>query len=340
MTLDDLPQTERELLRGLLRGASPTDLGWALGTDADEVMRSVHQALADLEPDAAHALGSVQRRRIGEYLLGRQSPGQAAGTWADLERSPEARRWAQELREQLTDLYVGEAPAIPGVKDLPSISPTAQAAGIPAGLGARRRERAHLREAQRENVKAAVDASPFRKEAIKAHRDEHDRIRLPHFASRPTRIALYALVASTLAALVFCAIVSVPTHTSARALVTNLPDGAPGPLRGLSIVTLFPPGVRPQLHAGQQLRVQLPDTEQRVSTRLAYVSDRTLSPEEIVRRFGLSRDQARRVRGPAAVAVADLKVPEDAPRRGSFEGSVTEQATLRTGHERILGLLL
>lgn len=331
---------EGEILRGLLRGATPEDLGWALGTDSDEVLAVAHTGLE--RAGGATSASRSERRRVGGYLLGGQSPGQAAGTWEALERSAELRAWARRVSTSLAELFPGGPPALPGDEDASSPAARARDARSNGGgaLAARRAQRARMKTHAEVEQAVAVAQSPFREEAIAAHREADTSVKLPHFASRPTRVALYALLGISLMGLVFCALASVPTHQSGKALVVDARAGAPGGRDGLSVLALFPPSARDDLSVGQRLRVQLPDTDERVATRLFYVADRTLSPKEIIRRFGLSREQANRVRGPAAVAVAELHVPPESARRASFEGAVTNQATLRTGSQTILGLLL
>lgn len=339
----DLDVTKREVLRGLLRGASADDLAWAASRSPEEVLALCHQALVDLDPELAGELAADERRHVSDYLLRRQSAGQAAGTWELLERSAAARRWALWLRESLDGLYAGEPPPLPRVD-----GDERAAAGPPAGADEpeeetleRSREDRDRRRTKAEIGKAVkLAASPFRHEAVEHYREAETEIRLPHFATRPARLAMYGLLGLLVVAFVLTASVKVPTFRSAKALVVDVPQSADRPLRGLSILVLLKPGVRRSLHEGQVLRVQLPDTGERVSTRLAYVEPTILSPEEITRRYGLDAGDSNRVRGPSAVALAELRVPPGSPPRRTFAGAVTSQADVRTGETRIISLVL
>jgi hypothetical protein len=132
----------------------------------------------------------------------------------------------------------------------------------------------------------------------------------------------------------------VPVYTSAKVLVVDLGPDAPGGEGGLRLVALFPTdSSRDEIEEGQTLRVQLPDTEERVSSEITNVEDEVRGPQEVAERYGLPELQAKRVRRPHVVAVAELETPDGAPPRESFEGAVTEEAEARTGSERIIGLL-
>jgi hypothetical protein len=299
----------------------------------------------DLDPELAAGLGAAERRHVSDYLLRRQSAGQAAGTWELLERSAAARRWALWLRDSLDGLYAGEPPPLPRVDGDERAVP-----GPPAGAAAepdaeetleRSRDERDRRRTKAEIGKAVkLAASPFRHEAVEHYREAEAEIRLPHFATRPARLALYGLLGLLVVAFGLTASVEVPTFRSAKALVVDVPQSADRPLRGLSILVLLEPGLRSSLHEGQVLRVQLPDTGERVSTRLAYVEPTILSPQEIARRYDLDAGDSNRVRGPSAVALAELRVPPGSPPRRTFAGAVTSQADVRTGETRIISLVL
>jgi hypothetical protein len=337
---EDLRPSEREVLRGLLRGASVEDLGWAMDQSGEELLATVNDALAALDPELARSISPVDRRRIVDYTLSRQSPGQAAGTWELLERSADARRWALWIRECIGELFPSHPPPLPGLEE----RPTARAPhkdGRLGKLGARRRERERRRTQAEVRSAVSIAVSPFREEAINAYAEAQNETKLPHYASRPVRIALVALLSAVAAGLAMCIVIKVPVHATAKTMVVDLGDNAPGDERGLSLVALFPSSARKDLDVGQPLRVLLPDTERRVRSDITYVGDEVLSPREIIRRFDLPEEQGNQVRKPAAVAVAELRMPDDAPPRASFEGAVIPQAdvNVRTGTRRIISLV-
>jgi hypothetical protein len=340
VTLADLPATRRGVLQGLISGASPDDLAWALDWTPERVLETAQETLSRLGPDVGDELGARDRISVGNYLLCRQSPGQAAGTRELLERSPAARRWALGVREALGPLYPGERPGVPRVDaDAGPREHARRDAGEAGDLERLRNARKREREELQERQARLVDEGPYLEEAIDEKRKGEDRIRLPHYASRPTRVALWILLGILAAGFVFCAVIRVPTHESGTVLVVSLPEGASGSLRGLSIVALFPSDTRRHLHVGQRLRVQLPDTSERVTTRISSVEDHVLSPRQIATRFGLDDVQAKRVRRPAAVALAELRVAPGSPRRRTFDGAVTNRADVRVGSRTIISLL-
>lgn len=303
-------------------------------------MSLAHAALDTLVSPAPGSLDQAERRRIGEYLLLRQSPGQAAGTWELLERSQEAVDWATQVRGGLASLYQADAPSLPGDDGDPAaLRRSSAGASAPATLAQRRLTRDGQRRAAHIQIAVAQELSPFRQKAMDDYQEGQERVKLPHYASRPARISLNVLAVLLLCALAFCAVVKVPSYAEAKVLVTSLEDDAPGPQQGVSVVALFSPDTLDDLDTGMVLRVQLPETEERVSMELSFVEEDILSPQEVVDRYAVPDPQSRRVRDPAAVAVADLTVPDDAPSRGSFEGIVTEEANLRTGSRRIISLL-
>jgi hypothetical protein len=339
--MNTLTSRQREILRGLLQDSSLENLAWALGESGEEVLAGAHESLIALDPETAGALEVADRRRVCEYVLGRQSPGQAAGTWELLKRSSQARHWAAAAREQLDDLYKGKPPDLPDDADAaaPRWGQGTAAGGRPRTLAERRAARDSQRRVAHLQIAVAQETSPFRTEAMEKHSEGQERVKLPHYASRPARIALNVLAVALVAAIAFCAVVKVPTYADAKVLVISLEEDAPGPQQGVSIVALFPTDTLEDLETGLPLRVELPETEDRVGMELSYVEDEVLSPREIVDRYGIPDPQSRRVLDPAAVAVADLSVPDGAPSRGSFEGVVTEEASLRTGSQAILSLL-
>ena len=340
-TIEELPAAKREAVHGLLLGARPEDLAWAGSKSPERVLALSREALEDLDPDLAEPLSPEDRRRVADYMLGQQSPGQAAGTWEILEASADARRWAVWIRESLAGHYRGDPPAIPGVDDASSPSRRARRGRPPpqGRLERRRRERARKREIAALQAAAAELSSPFRPEALAALREGKDSIKLPHFASRPVRVALYGLLSLLLVGFALAVTISVPTYTSSTVIVVPVPEGAGGTVRGLGMVALFPTSVAGDLEEGQSLRVQLPDTTERVSTRIDYVSDRVMSPRQIIERFKLAQANANRVLGPAAVAVAPLRLPDKAPPRRTFAGAVTPDADARTGSRRVISLV-
>lgn len=334
--------TGLEVVRGLLRGASVDDLAWATGRDPDEVLRMAREAVSPPDEPEPREVAQSDRRRILDYLLLRQSPGQAAGTWELLEGSPAASAWALAARERLTELYPAEPPALPDAEGAPSVAERTRGARGPerrGRVGRRRAERRRMRRRVELQSAIAVELSPFREEAVHRHAGREDEIRLPHYASRPVRLALYGLLAVLGAVLAMSVLVSVPVYTTAKVLVVDLPEGVPSGEFGLSMLALFPEDTLESVEEGRSLRVQLPDTEERVSSEMTYVEDEILGPQEIADRYDLPALQAKRVRSPHAVAVAELRTPDGAPPRDSFEGVVTEEAEAYTGSKRIIELL-
>lgn len=334
-----LRREQRELLRGLSRGADLDDLGWALNCTIDEVHERARDALVELAGPPPEELPIRSRVAIGDYLLGRQSPGQAAGTWALLEGDDAAREWAARLREGLGALSSHAPPPVPG-DGAPSpaerVRRTAQTSATP--LARRRAQRARRRTAANIQAAAAQVTSPFRAEALEAQREADERIRLPRFASRPARLTLYGLLTALLAGLVFAILVRIPTHAPALVLVADVPAGAPVTQQGLAAIALFDRTSGARLEPGQTLRVQLPDTPRRVSMRVTEVVPRILSPREMITSFDLEVGQANRMTTPAIVVVAELTVPENRAAE-SFEGAVTTDADARTGSRRLISLL-
>ncbi|HWC28231.1 MAG TPA: hypothetical protein VG474_16695 [Solirubrobacteraceae bacterium] len=340
--LEELEPSKREVVRELLRGASEADVAWAVAQSPERVVELAHEALAELAPDLAADLSERDRRRVAGYLLQLDPPGQAAGTWELLEAAPAARRWAAAVRAELADLYGDDPPAIPEV-DSDAQPPQERARGErprgERGLRGRRAARARSRELRALQAAALELRSPFRREALEAHREGSEKVKLPHFASRRTRLALYALLVVLLVGLVMAVVVKIPTFTPGTVLVTEIPPERRAPVSGLGIVALFAPELAEGLEAGRELSVQLPNTTERVSTELLDVSERPLSPREIVARFRLPRAQANRVLGPAVVAVAELRTPPGAPPRERFAGAVASEADARIGERRVISLV-
>ena len=333
-----LSTEQRELLRGLARGVRLSDLGWALDASPERVRELASDALATLGGPPPDALSGRERNAVADYLLGRQVPGQAAGTWALLEESEPALEWAGRLCEGLA-AEGHDPPPLPGGGGASPADRARDPQRAPSSpLARRRRQRERQRTQANVAAAAAEIASPFRGEALQAQRDADERVKLPHFASRPARLTLYVLLVALLGGLAMSIFVRIPTHTAAIVFVTSVPAAAPVPENGMVAIGLFDSTSGARLRIGQTLRVQLPDTKNRVSMRVTRVLSGIRSPREIAEGFALAVGQANRLTSPAIVVVAKLSVPAGR-RPASFEGAVTEDADARTGDRRIISLL-
>ncbi len=348
-TLDGLAPAKRDVLRGLARGQDPDAIGRDVDRTPEEVLELAQAATQELAGDLDD-VGAGDRAAIADYVLGRQSPGQAAGTWRLLEGSDPATAWAQRLRTALDDVGRGDPVALPSDDD--ALSPTQRARRRPAAgeggssLAERRKERSRRRTAASAQQAAAELMSPFRSEAIDAQKEADDRIELPQFAPRPVQYALYGLLAILLVGLAFCVFVRIPVNTNAIVLITDIPQDAPGTERGLSVLALFPEaaggsgdvGSGADVHRGDTLRVALPGEEDRTPVRVRWVSDGPVAARQVIDAYRLPLGQANRVATPGYVAQARLVVP-DGKRPGEYEGTTTTEASVETGSRRIISLL-
>ncbi len=349
--LEDLDPVKREVLRAMVRGVSAADLAWASGRPPEQVRTMAHDALVELDPGLAQAVDPEVRERVADYVLMRQSPGQAAGTWALLEDSREGRRWALWLRESLSGLYENAGPGIPGLDDAPSVGPRARGLGSsnpPSSrrrpeyysLHERRRERHRAREQVRQETQARQEASPFRTEAISHFREGRASARLPHYASRPLRWGLWTLLGLLAAGLALCASVSVATFRPALAMVIDLPHSFPHGAYGQVMLILLPASSRDTLHRNGTVRVQLPEAPEPVNVPLLYVAPGVLSAHDVATRFALEPYLARQVQGPVGAAIAAMRTPARGgpPRR--YLGAVSRKADVRTGSRTLLSVVL
>lgn len=338
----DLGPEDRAALEALAGG----DDGGA-GTGVPERALRACDALAGGHGDVAPA----DRGRIALYLLGRQSPGRAAGTWALLGSDDAAAAWAGALRDGLADLVGEDRPSLPA--DEGARSPTdltrldAEAVRTEERTLARRRaERDRKRTEANAKAAAAELMSPFRSEALEAQRTADDHAELPDFAPRPVRFAMYLLVLALVAGLGFAIFVRIPVNTNATVLVTRIPDSAPGSEEGIELLVLLPDVSGGEedapsgadVRAGDELRVALPGQDQRESVRLRSVSEGRRSPREVVEQYRLPLGQANRVTGPGYVAIAPIR-PAAGRSRRSYEGTVTTEASVQVGTQRIISLL-
>ncbi|HEX3910442.1 MAG TPA: sigma factor-like helix-turn-helix DNA-binding protein [Solirubrobacteraceae bacterium] len=114
--LDDLPPDQRATLSLLLRrGKSYAEVATMLDIEERAVHDRAHAALAVLAAPQARALSAEQREEVGDYLLGQRSGvAERLSTRTYLDRSPEARAWAQALAQELQPLAGSPLPEIPG----------------------------------------------------------------------------------------------------------------------------------------------------------------------------------------------------------------------------------
>lgn len=313
---------------------------------------NLEEVVSSLADEAGDGLGAAEREAIGGYVLGRQSPGQAEGTWRLLQSSPEATSWAERVRDALSEAGLEERSPLPS--DDGALSPTERAQrrrsesdGSGRTLRARREDRSRRRTAANAQQAAAEMVSPFRSEAIDAIQAADDRIELPRWAPRPAQLAMYGVLVALLVGLGFAIFVRIPVNTNAVVLVTDVPAGAPGARDGgLQIIALFPQqdgqskdaGSGSDVQTGDVLRVALPGEANRSPMRIRWVSDGPQSPRSIVDGYRLPLGQANRVAAPAHVALATLDVPSG-KKPTSYEGTTTTEASVQIGSRRIISLL-
>jgi hypothetical protein len=132
--LDDLPPDQKAALSLLLRRhASYADLAALLNISERAVHDRAHAGLAMLAPRQARALTADQREEIGEFLLGQQQGGDRhTATLHLIDRSPEARAWADALLAELAPVGDGALPQLPSRTHAP---PVAAAATRPPAPG-------------------------------------------------------------------------------------------------------------------------------------------------------------------------------------------------------------
>lgn len=326
-------------------------LAGADGGDAGQETTDRALAACDALAGGHGDVAPADRRRIVLYLLGRLSPGRAAGTWSLLRDDDGAAAWAAALRDGLTDVLGDDRPSLPADDDARSPADLARlgADEVQAEertLAARRAERDRQRTAANAKAAAAELLSPFRSEALEAQRTADDHAELPDFAPRPVRFAMYVLVLALVAGLGFAIFVRIPVNTNATVLVTRIPDSAPGSEEGIELLVLLPDvsgGGKDapsgaDVRAGDELRVALPGQDQRQSVRIRSVSAERRSPREVVEQYRLPLGQANRVTGPGYVAVAPIR-PAAGRSKRSYEGTVTTEASVQVGTQRIISLL-
>ena len=132
--LDDLPPDQKAALSLLLRRhASYADLAALLNISERAVHDRAHAGLAMLAPRQARVLTADQREEIGEFLLGQQQgDDRRTATLHLLDRSPEARAWADALLAELAPVGDGALPQMPPRAHAP---PVAAAATRPPAPG-------------------------------------------------------------------------------------------------------------------------------------------------------------------------------------------------------------
>lgn len=118
----------------------------------------------------ADGLRPPDRASIVDYLLGRQFPGHAEGTWRLLQSSDGAARWAGRVRELLVEAGLEDPPPLPSDED--ALSPTqrmyrrAARRAPQRGTLAERREERSRRCTAANAQQAAEFISSYRSEAI------------------------------------------------------------------------------------------------------------------------------------------------------------------------------
>lgn len=134
---EELPPDQRAVLSLLLRQRKRYDeVAAALGIQPAAVHDRAHAALTVLAPSQARLVEPAARERIGEYLLGQQSPEEAATTKQYLAGSTPAREWARTLAVELVKLAAHSLPEIPApAGPMPPPTTPAPAVAAPASQG-------------------------------------------------------------------------------------------------------------------------------------------------------------------------------------------------------------
>lgn len=136
--LETLPPDQRAVLQLILvQGRGYADLATLLRLDVEAVRSRAHAGLDALGGAAGvSTLDATQRARVADYLLGQQDDGERIVTFAELGDTPDACRWAQELRERLTAIAGDELPAVPAAASSNghAPSPTPVPAPVPAAV--------------------------------------------------------------------------------------------------------------------------------------------------------------------------------------------------------------
>lgn len=314
-------ELEREVVRALAGGAELEAVGWATELEPGRVLDLARDAVIAAAAGEARAVEPDDLLRTVDFLLARQSPGQAAGTVEVLRRTPHANAFAHRAREVLPELGGDQAP------ELPPLDAVADRRSSTASDGTRAQVEAAAREA------VAQLASPFRDEAVEAHREQRREIRLPQFQSRLLVGSLYGLLALLVALVALAVLYKVPVYGQATAIVTDGDrDGSP------RVIAVFLPRDRHGLHEGEELRVQLPDADDRASLRITHVETEVLSAEQIRERYNLKGAAALAVRAPGAVAVAELRRPPGGRPESDYVGTVAE-AEAQVDRRRVVSLV-
>jgi len=136
--IKELSVDQMAVLGLVLRQGQPfSELAGMLDMDEGEMRRRAHEALDALGPDDGGGLPGDGRARIGDYLLGQQSPEEQAETRRLLEESPAGRAWARVVADQLGEVAKDPLPPIPdGPADETPAAAPAPAATAPVGAAA------------------------------------------------------------------------------------------------------------------------------------------------------------------------------------------------------------
>jgi hypothetical protein len=312
---------QRALIARVLRGTSIEDTAWTGRAAPELLLETARAAIYVSAPELLAELGEPDARRVTDYLLGLQSPGQAAGTEDLLEESDAARRWAVWVRELLSDLYPHGPPAVPGLGDpLPPADAPRERRSSPRR---RRRERAEEEARKAARAAEAAGAAVFRPEALEHHRDGAGRIALPHFRGGRTVVLLALALVVLLAVVGAGLLLHVPSY---RAQVATVVPTSAGPRL---LVPVGEDDLR-RLRVGSRVEWQIGEGDGPPATVRAITG--RLTPARATRRFELGATGAALVPAPTRLALAE---PEGRPLPVGTTGS----ARLRADDRRLVELL-
>jgi hypothetical protein len=177
--------------------------------------------------------------------------------------------------------------------------------------------------------------SIFRAGAVQRHAERRDKTVLPRLVSPHTFLALWLALGMFLAAGVLAWYVRVPVYVTGPG-VAMARQGQP--IDGEVVAMVFLPAeLRPALHPGQMMFLDLNGTGVRMPRSIVAVEPDILSPSAARSRFALAPTVANAISGPVVAVILDPVLPPGLPAE-TYVGSVY-RAEVQVDSRRLLSLV-
>ncbi len=185
---------------------------------------------------------------------------------------------------------------------------------------------------------AGTRRSIYRADAVLRYGRGREKSVLPRFVCPGTMTWLWIFLGLLMVSGLLVCLVRLPRFSSGQGIFVKSTDLYAANSSNLVMVALLPHDILSSLHVGQKLFVNLGGKSERLSGSIIAVEPEVNSPEEVRKRFSLSRETALAATKPLAVAIAQVGRHSSDLSASSYDGSIYH-VDVEIGSRRLISLL-